>query len=569
MSRQEQELAGAFGDWLKGVAPGLPASLTQAVQRLLAAQQDGHVCIDLAPAELADVAGWQESGWAGLAGSYRPFIMDGGRLYLARYAAYEMALAEALRLRMAEPLPAPADTTALAGIFQGSSERQRLAGFLALRSRLLVISGGPGTGKTSTVVRLLALLLAGQAEDFRIAMAAPTGKAAQRLGESVRQALDRLPVADSVKARIPVEAKTLHRLLGAEGDTGRYRHHAGHPLDCDLLVVDEASMVDLALMSRLFQALRPEARVILLGDKDQLASVEAGSVLGDICRHGGYSAELANWVASAGGGELPVAAHPAVLGDAQVFLDVSHRFSAESGIGELARCSRDGEAAAFMAAFGRFDDIRWQQDTASPAWLHRQMEAGYRDYFQTVAGAEGEAVDVLAAKAFAALLRFRVLTALRVGPTGAEALNRHFEHARLLQHGSNGLWYPGRAIMVSSNDYSLRLFNGDIGICLPTADGLRVVFEAGPGQYRALHPGRLPAHEPAWAMTVHKSQGSEFDKVLLVLPEEPAPVLNRPLVYTGITRARQHFTLWGRPDVLTAALAQLPERASGLADRLR
>ncbi len=563
MKAAESVLAQAYGDWLHSVAAELPSSLRAAVQRLLAAQQEGHVCIGLTNAEQDQLPSWQATGWLGQAGDYRPFIVDAGLLYLARYQAYEAGLAQALRERaQPEPLPVPA---MLDQLFPQAGDRQRQAALLALRSRLLVISGGPGTGKTSTVVKLLALLLADGSRDWRIALAAPTGKAAQRLGESIRGALEKLALPAELAARIPATAQTLHRLLGAQGDTGHFRHDAANPLGLDLLIVDEASMIDLALMAKLLAALPPTARLILLGDKDQLASVEAGNVLGDICAQSGYSAATVAALA-AHGESLPASPQSPALGDALAFLDKSHRFRADSGIGELARASREGEGAAFTAAFARFADIAWENAPRLPALL-KAMEQGYAPYFAGIAGQDVCAPDVAAA--FSALLRFRLLCAQRTGPWGVENLNRHIERQQLGEDRlGHGHWYAGRAVMVTANDYSLRLFNGDIGICLNTADGLRVFFEAGPGEYRALHPGRLPAHEPAWAMTVHKSQGSEFEAVLLVLPEAMSPVLNRPLVYTGITRAKERFTLWGHEAVLVESLARLPERASGLAQRL-
>lgn len=545
-------LVQAYLQWLGRSAPDLPAPVLAAVAALLRAVEAGHVCIRLAPAE---TAAWPSHPWVGAAGSYTPFILDdSGRFYLARYWLHEEAVAGLLRERALQRR-APGDAGRLrqdlAALFPADpGDRQRQAALLAQFRALTLVSGGPGTGKTTTVVKLLALLVAQPADTpLRILLAAPTGKAAQRLMESIRASKQALGLAPELAARIPEEARTLHRLLGAQGDTGRFRHHRGSPLACDLLLVDEASMVDLALMHATLDALPPHARLVLLGDKDQLASVEAGSVFGDLCADAGASAvlqaELAPYQV-----DLPVTAEASALGDCRVELTHSYRFAADSGIGALARASRAGDAAAFVRAFAGSADLA----RCERAQLRERVQAGY-------AGFRAAARSGDPAEAFAAFLRFRVLCAHRQGAAGVEGLNALLEPA-------TGGWYVGRPVIVRANDYALRLFNGDIGLCLPTPDGLRVFFESAPGQYRQLAPGRLPVHEPAWAMTVHQSQGSEFDEVLLVLPEAMTAVLNRPLVYTAVTRARSRFALCGGDAVLASALEALPRRESGLVEKL-
>ncbi|HET8730957.1 MAG TPA: exodeoxyribonuclease V subunit alpha [Moraxellaceae bacterium] len=543
----------SYRQWLEREVPDLPTPVAEAVYTLLRAVEAGHVCVSL-PHEVT--AEWPAHPWIGAPGSYAPFILDAaGRFYLARYWSHEEGVARLLRARAlrhltpTDPVQLRAD---LASLFPADPEdRQRQAALLSQFRALTLVSGGPGTGKTTTVVKLLALLAAQPADrPLRILLAAPTGKAAQRLMESIRASKQKLGLPAALAERIPEEARTLHRLLGAEGDTGRFRHHRESPLPCDLLLIDEASMVDLALMHAVLDALPADARLVLLGDKDQLASVEAGSVFGDMCADSGTSADLRSSLAPYGV-SLPEGVATSVMADCRVELTHSYRFSAEGGIGALARASRAGDAAAFLNALSQGHDLA----RCGRVELRERIHAGYAAFREAVHGGEPGA-------AFAAFLRFRVLCGHRQGIAGVEGLNALMEPAA-------GGWYAGRPVIVRANDYALRLFNGDIGICLDTPDGLRVFFEVAPGQYRPLAPGRLPTHEPAWAMTVHQSQGSEFDDVLLVLPDTMTPVLNRPLVYTAVTRARTHFTLCAPDSVLEGALAALPRRESGLVDKLR
>lgn len=555
MSEQPSDslLSATYRQWLARVAGELPPALEAAIAELFQAVEAGHVCIRV-DAKVA--AGWREHPWVGRPGGYTPFVLEeGGRFYLSRYWHHEDGVASLLRQR-AQAGIAPENVEQLRrdldALFDNDpDDRQRQAALLAQFKPLTLVSGGPGTGKTTTVVKLLALLQAQpRPRPLRILLAAPTGKAAQRLSESIRAAKQRLPLFAEQAARLPETAQTLHRLLGAQGDSGRFRHHRGNPLACDLLLVDEASMVDLAMMHAVLQALPAQARLILLGDKDQLASVEAGSVFGDLCASQGNSAAL-QALLQPFNVKLPVSPAAAGLADCRVELLRSYRFAEGSGIAALARAARDGDAGAAIAVLANSPDLA----RCEPVELRETVLQGYAAYRD--AARQGDV-----AAAFAAFLQFRVLCAHRRGPAGVDSLNA------LLEPGTGG-WYSGRPVIVRANDYALRLFNGDIGLCLATPDGLRVFFEAAPGQYRSLAPGRLPAHEPAWAMTVHQSQGSEFENVLLVLPEMVTPVLNRPLIYTAVTRARSHFSLCGSDAVLSAALETLPRRESGLVEKLQ
>ena len=573
----------AFIASLQRLEPTAPAPVLLAAALCCEALGKGDVCLPLA--RLAGRRPWPEhdislpalaewcarlraSSLVGAPGAYAPLILDGERLYLARYQAYERQLAERLLARAGDrPLVDEAQLgESLARLFAFNQQRpdwQRLAAAQAVRRRLAVISGGPGTGKTTTVVRLLAALLEQPGgERLAIGLAAPTGKAAARMAEAIRHAKAELPVSDAVKAALPDEARTLHRLLGSRGDSPRVRHDAANPLPLDVLVVDEASMVDLALMAKLVAALPPKARLILLGDKDQLAAVEAGAVFAELCEGRGFDAEAAADLERITGQAVAVETPHSRLGDAVVLLTHSHRFAGGSGIGELARRINGGDARGTLALLDEARaDLRWNAAPAAPALVER-LEAGYRPYLQ--AAQQGDP-----AQAFAAFNDFRALTAQREGAFGVNGLNEALE-ARLRRRAGVPVrerWYAGRAVMVRQNDYALGLFNGDIGLCLWTELGWRVFFEGDEG-HRAFAPARLPSHDSAFVMTVHKSQGSEFGDVLLALPEQPSPLLTRALFYTGITRAKRTVEIWALPARLTEAVNTRAERAAGLAERL-
>jgi len=621
-----RRLSGVFARFvatLGTVAPARAMPLLLASLVLSELEGRGHSCLlldDLA-GDPAALLGWADEDWKALARAAKPLprgakgwirelaaceqvwrvgdfdydqplVLDDARLYLRRYWRDEMLVAASVRMRAQERHPVDIDAahTWIEALFgaQRAGETpdwQRIACAVALRGAFAIITGGPGTGKTYTVARLLALLFATapDAARQRIALAAPTGKAAARLKQSIDKALGEL--ADRVGNALPLReltarmgaARTLHSLLGARPDTRSFAHHRGNPLDVDVLIVDEASMVHLEMMASLLDALPPGATLILLGDKDQLASVEAGAVLGDLCHDaqaGRYDADTLAYVRAASGETIPQAYSGAGAGGPLAQQTVMLRHSRRFGgpIGKLALAVNAGDvdaAAAVLRGSDAAGVLRWI-DHAHQHHVIQLAVDGYRPYLELLragpsahAGHEDWVRAVL--QRFEA---FRVLCAVREGEWGVEGLNDAIE-TRLANAGLvvRGDWYVGRPVMVTRNDYPTGTFNGDIGLALndPARPGsLRVWFLEG-DNVRSVLATRLRHVETAYAMTVHKSQGSEFAHTVLALPKEGGAVLARELVYTGITRASRQFTLaTPAPAVLGDAILRRTHRASGL-----
>ncbi|HEY3308868.1 MAG TPA: exodeoxyribonuclease V subunit alpha [Desulfuromonadaceae bacterium] len=576
----------------------LAAALTSAVA------VHGHVCLNLAEAAELEILPFKppanplripaQDGWTkilaacdtvGKPGDFAPLILDqAGRLYLNRSWRNEQQVAEEIVARL---IPLPLEQELLkAGLDRyfpptDSLDWQRVAATAALTRRFTVISGGPGTGKTATVARILALLIELSTDKPLITLAAPTGKAAMRLRQSILSATQKMGLSDELRSSLPDKVQTIHRLLGAIPKTGKFRHNRENLLKCDCLVVDEVSMVDLPLMARLLEALPRETRIILLGDRDQLASVEAGAVMADICNYGietPYSTEFADLIKSCCGPlPLPAAksgtqvdddkAKPAcrAITDSIIHLEKSYRFGAESGIGTLSRLINAGDSAAAFELLqsGIYPDVVWrplpEAGGFEPAFL-AAAKAGFHNYSHSVS--PDEALDQLE--------RFRVLSPHREGRTGVENLNRLTEKALGLQRDGGQEWCRLLPLMMTANNYDLGLFNGDTAVVMndPETKRLAAYFPDPDNGLRRISPLRLPPHQSAFAMTVHKSQGSEFKSILLVLPEHSSEVLSRQLLYTAVTRASSQVEIWGTEEVFLDAVRRCIKRSSGLRDRL-
>jgi len=556
---------------------------------LMRATIEGHIC--LSPEEIAEhasAAGVSDVGpaalrvalgghpWVGRGDGATPLVFEGDRLYLRRFREAEVRLACAINERVAAPAM-DTDLLALGNRFREifpptvATDWQAVAVAASLRSRFSLITGGPGTGKTTTVARLLALLFE-QNSDVRVALAAPTGKAATRLGEAIRQTWDSMGIDAAIRDRLPSTGRTVHRLLGYRPGDDSFRHNASDPLEHDVVIVDEASMVPLRVMDALFAALRPDARIILLGDHDQLASVEAGSVLADLVAASGtlihaHGAGLAAAYEILSGGSLPVGADATPLRDAVVRLVHSHRFDDKKGIGALARAIRDGDADSALAVLHQPDDslVRGPESVRDNGWLSALAEPA--DAIFSAATPD---------EALVALGRVRVLCATNVGPAGTEALTPRIEQMlRSLGHDATGRFYRGRPLLLTRNDYALGLFNGDIGVVWNEVDAegasVQRVFVSNPdfGDTAKGFPlPQLPEAVTAWAMSVHKAQGSEFDTVVVVLPDADVRVLSRELLYTAVSRAKTRVVVVGPDESLRLAVGRTARRGSGLAGRL-
>jgi exodeoxyribonuclease V alpha subunit len=526
------------------------------------------------------------------------FVLDGSRFYLRRYWECERAVIAGIECRLAHGFSAPEGLSVgldrlfppVAAPSPDGIDWQRVACAVAAGSRFAVVTGGPGTGKTTTVVRMLGLLQARAMQyggaPLRIRLAAPTGKAAARLGDAIGRQLAELAVDAAVREAIPADVATVHRLLGLRRDSRRPRHDAGDPLQLDVLVVDEASMLDLEMMAALLAALPDESRLILLGDRDQLASVEAGSVFGDLCRRAekaAYTPATRRWIAAASDATVPAGADEGSLLEQHiVMLRKSHRFTRDSGIGRLAAAANHGDGGAVAAVLSHgHGDLAWERH-GEPST--RLAVDGYRPYLERIVQQRpANIADTGQWLGWAAAVvedhgRFQLLAATREGARGVAGLNsriaRALHAAGLIDDGNE--WYEGRPIMVTRNDYATGLMNGDVGITLrmPAGDStaLRVVFPAvgDPSTpVRVVSPARLADVDTVYAMTVHKSQGSEFEHAALVLPDEDSAALTRELVYTAITRARLRFTLVATMDVINMAVQRRTQRASGLSSAWR
>lgn len=579
------------------------------ITALLSAEtMSGHVCISLSDikadtlfagrhSDLADefwrAIGEPDSGTlyqtvkdahsVSFAGEERlsPLILSGEFLYFQRLWHYEQSVSKYFSQinTLQYDVENIKNTLDLLFPIKDECDWQKIAAAVAVTSQVSVISGGPGTGKTTTVARILAALIKLSDEhkhNVKIELAAPTGKAAARLTESLGAALMTLPLSDEQRKMLPTQAKTLHRLLGAQPDSQQFRYHRDNPLILDILIVDEASMVDLPMMGKLIEALPSQAKLIFLGDKDQLASVEAGAVLGDICQFAniGYSPQRAQELMQLTGYPLDefTSENGPQIRNSLCLLRKSYRFSASSGIGQLASAVNEGNAKRVAMLLGRslVDVHSYLQESESDYAQMLMTAAGFYQSYLLAVKANHSPSEILYQ-----FNQYRLLTALRDGPYGVTGLNDKLEkllHRQGLIHrplNQLNKYYAGKPIMISRNDSPLGLFNGDIGIILPDEEGaLRAYFQYPDGTIKGIQPNRLPLHETAYVMTVHKSQGSEFTHTALVLPKVYSPVITRELVYTAITRAKKELTLYSSPNILRRAIETPTKRRSGLSVQL-
>lgn len=597
----------AFARMLARMSPDAPPGVGLAALLTSRASGEGHVCMDLkqwaghelvlgngnpaglqCPAFDDWIAQLQRSSLVGDGGGEcHPLVCDDkGRVYLQRLFQHEQHLAGLLRRKAGEPCPtlSTSEEERIAYLLDGYFIRsgsdpfpdwQKIAAVVAILKRLCIISGAPGTGKTTTVAKILAVLLAFEdQETLRIRLCAPTGKAAARLGASISKVCREMDFPGPIAAKLTaVEACTIHRLLRALPRGRGFVYNENNPLTADVVVVDEASMVDLVLMSRLVRAVPNQSRLIVLGDKDQLASVDAGSVFGDLCRGTSarrYSPEMGRLISRLSRTpHLPSAAGDGPTNsrqDCTVVLKKNYRYSADEGVGALARAVKAGDGARVRHVFEKNQGItvrwdRWRHRAEFDKLLAAYARKGYETY---LASRDPE-------EALARFNRFRILSALVTGPFGVDRLNRFVEDvlARARLAGRDRPWYPGRPVMITRNHYRLGLYNGDTGLAWPDEYGsLKIWFPVEDGGVISYSPHQLPEHQTAFALTVHKSQGSEFDQAVVILPDQDSPVLSRELIYTGCTRARHQLILMAPDPIVEQAVKRTIRRTTGLVDAL-
>ena len=535
------------------------------------AAQRGAVAVDGQDPEAVDALPWPDpDGWteavesgrmAGGGGEGRPLVMEGGRLYLDRYFRYEDRVAGLIESRAAAP-PDRLDPDVEAALDRllppvegGAPNLQHRAARTALTGRFTVIAGGPGTGKTYTVAALLAALAHLPAGRFpRAALCAPTGKAAARLGEVVAEFAAGVddPVVRERLMGLQAGASTIHRLLGWAWGRGRFEHHERNRLLHDLVIVDEMSMVSLPLAAKLLSAVRDEASVVLVGDPYQLESIEAGTVLADIA------------VPAAGGGPDPRPGPDPPIAGRVVVLERGHRYAEGGPIADFADAVRLGDADLALELLGGGHE--------GVDWIEERSASGFAPLWERLIDGRSRLVKLAkrpggGRKALEQLGKTAVLCAHREGPGSVAQWRRDIESAldeRFPGLRYGGPWYPGRPVMITNNDYDLGLYNGDIGVAAWTVDGLRAVFDRG----GAFPPGYLGEHATVHAMTIHKSQGSQFGEVLVSLPPASSRLLTRELLYTAVTRASESVTLIGGESVIRRAVERSVQRASGLGPRL-
>jgi exodeoxyribonuclease V alpha subunit len=550
----------------------------------------------------------------GVAGDYKPLILDDGYLYLRRYWQYQQKLADQIKSRLdVEDIDEEWAKSYLEsrldhyfpsnedGTDTGETNWQKLAAERALHNQFLIVSGGPGTGKTTTITRILALLIeshlkqgsekykttkkggGGQDKTYlKVLLAAPTGKASIRMLDAISEAQQKLNLDDVVQAQMPTQASTIHKLLGFIPEKVSFKHNRKNPLNADVVLIDEASMIDIAMMSKLIEAVPRHAKLILIGDKDQLSSVETGSVFADMCE--GLSKEIlaqkTSPLSPAGGGLGVVLSGVEVEGEKHIItLQKNWRFSKDSNIGQLANAANQGDSKTLLTLLR--DEAKPDCKLLAPSiitgnQIPSELTSPWDSYFKVLNNPNSNITEI-----FEAFNQYRILCALRRGLNGSTIMSSRIESALAKQgqiKSKNSFaqtqnWYHGRPVMITQNSYIKGLFNGDTGITLIRNGEVKVYFpesdhDKEQGSYKSIAPVRLPAFETTWAMTIHKSQGSEFNNVALILPHEVMPLLTRQLIYTGITRAKENVSIVASEAVLNAGVKTEMVRATRISHKL-
>ena len=565
------ELAYQFAKYIERQDNNSDALIVLTAALLSEAVSKGHVCLNLVRVgELGmgldeilpdSVALWvtklRESHLVGKAGDLTPLVLtDSGLLYLYRYWQAEHQVAVLIRERLKSV--ALQDETLLKQYIanwtssQPELDWQKVAVLMALTRQFCVISGGPGTGKTTIVIRLLEAF-SNQDKTLRVALAAPTGKAAARMQQAIAMVRQ-----DSSKE--DVLAKTVHRLLGITPNNEQGKYNAENPLAVDVLIVDEASMIDILLMSKILKALPKTARLILLGDSKQLASVDSGAVLADLCRaYAGFSECFAEGVLRLTGQALPSVKATSLMADTVVILKHSYRFDKQSEIGQLAQSVQAGDSDKFINVLMRTGDTIWWQKKMDKATIVKRVMKLYFTFFEAIKTQQ----DPLTCMQL--FEKTQVLCALNNGAESVDSVNSLIERALAKQSWrTHQGFYHGRPIMVMKNDYSQGLFNGDTGLVMNNDQGVLAACFLDNRMLRWVPLNRLPAHETAYAMTVHKSQGSEFEEVCIILPEQATALLTRELLYTAMTRAKVKISLIATESILIQAVTSQQDREMGL-----
>ncbi|MDZ7715027.1 MAG: exodeoxyribonuclease V subunit alpha [Balneolaceae bacterium] len=560
--------------------------------------REGDVCLELDDSSLSVIAksfkkleipsakellkALRKSPVVGKPGDFKPLILeDDKRLYLHKLWKYERMLADHILTKSRDKqqdIDLPWVNEKLDQLFQGGKsdidtlDWQKVAAVLALLNNFTVISGGPGTGKTTTVIRILALLIEQAMEknkEISVALAAPTGKAASRLKASLSGIKSSLLLTEEVKQNIPDEAVTIHQLLGARRHSSKYKYHADNPLPLDVLIIDEASMIDQVLMSKLMDALLEDTKLILLGDKDQLSSVEAGSVLGNICNLNSNSiSESYKTLLETISLQIPdknIETTPKPLTDNIILLQKNYRFDEQGGIAMLSDHIKNGRGEEAVSVL---QDSSIKDASIEPVeeWesFKKELQKLANNYLEDISNCT-DATDY-----FEAYNEQGLLTAHRKGFLGVEFLNEQVELYIKQKKGISVYqkWYEGRPVIINKNDYNLGLYNGDIGICTSDPQGTWQIMFLKDGGTVYIAPSRLPDFDIAYALTIHKSQGSEFGKVALIVPDEHSKLLSRELLYTGISRARKAINIYGSSKVFKKGIQREIHRSSGLKNKL-